>query len=77
MFASPERMFEVIGRDRNLEEALRSGTPDGKPLTAMLMMRLSEKHTLGIDLEDDVLKRDVQQTIVSFDGHRLIDPCTD
>lgn len=77
MFASPERMFEVIARDRNLEEALRSGTPDGKPLTAMLMMRVSEKHTLGIDLEDDVLKRDVQQTIVSFDGHRLIDPCTD
>ena len=32
---------------------------------------------LGIDLEDDVLKRDVQQTIVSFDGHRLVDPSTD
>jgi hypothetical protein len=77
MFASPDRMFEVIGRDQNLEAALRAGSPAGKPFTALLMARMSEKHTLGIDLEDDVLKRDVQQTIVSFDGHRLIDPCTD
>ena len=77
MFASPERMFEVIGRDQNLEAALRAGPSAGKPFTALLMTRMSEKHTLGIDLEDEVLKRDVQQTIVSFDGHRLIDPCAD
>jgi len=77
MFASPERMFEVIGRDPNLEDALRAGSSAGKPFTALLLMRMSEKRTLGIDIEDEVLKRDVQQTILSFDGHRLIDPCTD
>ncbi len=77
MFASPERMFEVMGRDQNLEAALRAGPPAGKPFTALLMTRIGEKRTLGIDLEDEVLKRDVQQTIVSFDGHRLIDPSTD
>ena len=77
MFASPERMFEVIGRDRNVEEALRAGAPGGQVLTALLTVRMSEKHTLGVDLEDGVLKRDVQQTIVSFDGHRLVDPCAE
>ena len=77
MFASPDRMLEVIARDRNLEEALRSGAAADKPMTALLMMRISEKRTLGIDLEDEVLKRDVQQTVVSFDGHRLIDPCAE
>lgn len=77
MFASPERMFEVIGRDRNVEEALRAGAPGGQALTALLTVRMSEKHTLGVDLEDGVLKRDVQQTIVSFDGHRLVDPCAE
>jgi hypothetical protein len=77
MFASPERMFEVLGHDQNLEAALRSGIPAAQPLTALMSMRMSEKRTLGIDVEDEVQKRDVQLTVVSFDAHRLVDPCTE
>jgi hypothetical protein len=77
MFASPERMFELIGRDQNLEAALRAGLSAERPVTALLMARMSEKNTLGIDVEDGVHKRDVRITVVSFGGHRLVDPCAD
>ena len=77
MFASPERMLEVLARDQGLENARREGLCAEQPVTAMLSMRMSEKHTLGIDIEDEVLKRDVQQTVVSFDAHRLVDPCAE
>jgi len=77
MFASPERMFEVLARDQNLDGALRAGAPGGQPLTALLMVQINEKRTLGIDVEDGVQKRDVQITVVSFDGHHLVDPCTE
>ena len=77
MFASPERMLEVLARDQSLENARREGLSAEQPVTTMLSARMSEKHTLGIDLEDEVLKRDVQQTVVSFDAHRLLDPRAD
>jgi hypothetical protein len=74
MFASSERMLELLGRDRALTEALDAGASRITPLIALMVMRMSEKHTLGIEIEDDVMKRDVQQTVVSFDAHRLVDP---
>ena len=77
MFASPERMLEVLARDQNLDNALREGLPASGTVTALLSARMSEKHTLGVDIEDEVLKRDVQQTVVSFDAHRLLDPCAE
>jgi hypothetical protein len=69
MFASLERLYEVLGKDQALADA-RAGTP----LIALLGSRMSEKRVFGMDLENDKLKRDVQQTVISFDEHRVLDP---
>jgi hypothetical protein len=69
MFASLERLHEVLGKDPAL-----AGASVATPLTAALVARISEKRVFGMDLENDQLKRDVQQLVVSFDEHRLLDP---
>jgi hypothetical protein len=73
MFASLERLQEVLGKDANLEAARRAH-PVAERFTALLVAEVTEKHVLGLDLENDQVKRDVQQTVLSFDGHRLLDP---
>ena len=41
---------------------------------ALLCMRKSEKTVMGVDLEGDILKKDVPQTAVSFSDHRIYWP---
>jgi len=43
---------------------------------ALLCMRKSEKTVLGVELEGDVLRRDVRQTAVSFSDHRIYSPAS-
>jgi hypothetical protein len=73
MFASLERLFEVLGKDPALEAVLRDH-PGAAPVYGLLVVEVREKHVLGMDLENDMLKRDVQQTVISFDAHRIADP---
>lgn len=77
MFSSPQRMLKLLGDDRAVGAALQAAPDRGAPLFALLVMDISEKRTLGMALEDDMIKRDVQQTVVSFDAHRVLDPCPD
>lgn len=76
MFASLGRLHELLGKDRSLELALRTG-PGATRLSGLLVTDISEKHVLGLDIEDGMMKRDMQQTVVSFDGHRMLDPDPD
>jgi hypothetical protein len=76
MFASLERLHEVLGRDAAVTAA-RAAAPLAGRLYGLLVTDLSEKHVLGLDLEGDRVKRDVQQTVLSFDGHRVADPGPD
>lgn len=41
---------------------------------ALLCMYKSEKTVMGMELEGDLLKRDVRQTAVSFSDHRIYSP---
>jgi hypothetical protein len=41
---------------------------------ALLCMRKSEKTVMGMELAGELLKRDVQQTAVSFSDHRIYSP---
>jgi hypothetical protein len=75
-FASPERMSEVFGADRALLEHLASPAGAGtEPVLALLLVERTEKKVLGMALQGDQVQRDVSQVQVSFDKHRLVDPC--
>ena len=71
MFASFERLLDVLGRDASVDAARRSHP--GSRLFGLLFAQMSEKHVFGLDLENDLLRRDVQQTVISFDAHRVVD----
>lgn len=74
-FASTEHMHEVLECDPNLNQWLRS--PDSvaaERIVALLLMEQQERHVFGIGLQGEILCREVAQTTVSFNQHRLLDP---
>jgi hypothetical protein len=75
-FASAARMAQVFGADRALIEFLQD--PDGvgtDAIVALLAMERTEKRVLGMAVEGDRVQQEVSQVQVSFDKHRLLDPC--
>jgi hypothetical protein len=75
-FASAERMAQVFGADRALIEFLQG--PDGvgtEPVIALLAVERTDKKVLGMAVEGDRVQQEVAQIQVSFDKHRLLDPC--
>ena len=58
MFASAERLLELLGRDQNIDAVLRAGSAPAS-LTGLLVTDISEKRVLGLGIEDELLKRDV------------------
>jgi hypothetical protein len=72
LFASADRMLEVLGNDVELGE-FRSGTDQGaERAVALLLAERVEKNVLGMELAGDMLRRDVAQVSVSFRHHRLL-----
>lgn len=43
-------------------------------MIALLLAERAEKHVLGMEMEGEVLRRDVAQVAVNFHNHRLADP---
>jgi hypothetical protein len=75
LFASADRMLEVLVRDPALCE-LREG-PAGDAagqVMALLLAERMDRQVMGMELQGDMLRRDVAQVAVSFRGHRLVDP---
>jgi hypothetical protein len=73
-FASPEHMQQVFSGDRTLADFLEGKAGRAGRVIALLLMERHEKNVLGLDLEGEILKREVAQVTVSFAGHRLADP---
>lgn len=73
-FISTEKMRETLRKDRNLTAFLRAPGTVSQPVTALLLMDKTETRTLGVEMDGDRVMRDVPQTVVSFDSHRLLDP---
>lgn len=73
LFASPDHLREVLSFNQDTRHYLKQAS---KPLPAELYAALGvtriEKNVLGIDLEGDLLQRDVPQTVVNFCNHRLV-----
>lgn len=74
LFVSAEHMREVFGKDDALSQFRESHPGIGVGVTALLLAERREKNTLGVELEGDMLRRDVAQVTVGFRNHRLVDP---
>jgi uncharacterized coiled-coil protein SlyX len=75
-FASGEHMRQVINADRDLADFAVNQAGAAEQIFALLLMEKREKTVFGMDLEGEVLKREVAQVTVNFAGHRLVDPAT-
>jgi hypothetical protein len=73
-FLSGDHLRDFVQRDPTLAE-FRRGTGNGPYRTvALLAMEKREKAFFGAALSGEILQRDVLQTAVGFEAHRLIDP---
>lgn len=73
LFASAEHMHEVFSGDPVLGE-YRDRHPGDERVTALLLAERVEKNVLGMELDGEMLKRDVAQVAVNFRNQRLVDP---
>lgn len=74
-FASAEHMRERLRDDTSLAEFLASpGARDLDQVFALLFVERRERNSLGMELNGELLQREVPQVTVSFVGHRLLDP---
>ena len=73
LFASAEHMREVFAGDGALS-GFRDRHPGGERITALLLAERVEKKMLGVELDGEMLKREVAQIAVNFRSHRLLDP---
>jgi hypothetical protein len=73
LFASAEHIREVYAGDRMLGEFC-DRHPGGGQVTALLLAERVEKNVLGMELDGELIKRDVAQVAVNFCNHRLVDP---
>lgn len=74
-FASKERLQQCFSFDSQLRDYLDTAgelVPDR--FYALLVMERSEKRVLGMEMQGEILRRDVAQVMVNFSGHRLVDP---
>jgi hypothetical protein len=74
LFVSPEHLREVFGNDLAISEFREKNPEPGERVMALLLAERKEKNTLGVELEGELLRRDVAQVTVSFCHHRLVDP---
>jgi hypothetical protein len=69
-FAAPDDVARALSRSADLR-AFFEQQPDVDEAYAVLGMAMTEKHTLGVALEGQTMRRDVRQTIVSFSDHQV------
>ena len=75
LFASKQHLREILGKSKVLREYLnrrKGGPPEN--LYALLGAVRSERSMLGMDLQGDIVKRDVMQQVVNFSNHRFVCP---
>jgi len=74
-FSSNEHLREVLGGFRELREYLADCTgPIPDDIFGLLTMAMEERRVLGMELEGEVMRRDVLQVAVNFFNHRYLCP---
>ncbi len=77
-FSSPKRINQVLASNRAFVD-FRDGR-EGRIADrafALLMLDHDKRKVLGMELQGESVRREVAQTVVSFSGHRLMDPAMD
>ena len=72
-FSSPARMQEAISRAPTLVaflENYRGPYPDN--IYGLLAPEMSERKVLGVEMQGELLRRDVMQEVVDFSDHRYL-----
>jgi hypothetical protein len=69
-FASPENLLRAFSRSEDLREYFERNA-GAHEAYAVLGMAMIERHVLGAELVGETMRRDVVQTTVSFDDHRV------
>jgi hypothetical protein len=76
LFASADHMLEVFGDDAELSKFRSDSAYTAERIIALLLAERAEKNVLGMEIEGDLLRRDVAQVAVSFHSHRLLEPAS-
>jgi len=72
-FANYTRVQEVFSHSKEVRN-LFDGNAGADHCFALLCMHRDERRQLGIDMDGEVLRKDVLQTTVSFSDHELVSP---
>jgi hypothetical protein len=73
LFACSDDIDTMLGRSMQLRDYLAENRlSDTEHLHALLAMRRHEKAVLGMELEGDMLRTDVPQTLLYFADHTLV-----
>jgi len=73
-FISAAEVRQIFAHDRGLAEFRRGPEKDAPRVFALLLMEKRENISLGVELSGDIVTRDVPQTTVGFESHRLLEP---
>lgn len=74
-FVSPKHINEVLGRFWTVRDYLAGAKhPLPDDIFGLLSVAQYERSTLGMELDGDMLKRDVLQTAVTFSDHQYLAP---
>lgn len=74
-FASADDLQTKIGTSKSMEDFLKTakGAPPEK-IFGVLSMECEQRTVLGMDLQADVLRREVARVVVNFFHHRYFEP---
>jgi hypothetical protein len=73
LFATPDEVRAALCVSQSMRE-FRRDHPDSGEVYALICMRRGSKEVLGIELDGEVLRRDVPQKAIYFTDHTLADP---
>ncbi len=78
LFASVEHMRQVLAGDAALADFLASAEGARcSEVNALMLVQRSERNVLGMELQGEIVRREVAQVAVSFGRHHLLDPAAD
>lgn len=77
-FSSVEHIREVLSSSQDISSFLRArGRTPIEPIHALFVVMHKEQKTLGMQLQGDVVRRDVVQHVYNFEGHKFVSPNMD
>lgn len=73
LFASPDEVHAALCVSQSMRDFRREHPAAGE-VYALMCMRRGAKAMLGVEMDGEVLRRDMPQQVVYFTGHTLADP---